>query len=866
MHHPLTASPMSRKEIRKYSILSFALPVLLVLFAFLLLQICPFGDNTILSMDLHGQYFPMLKEMKGAILEGDLFYSFTGGLGFNQMAQTAYYTNSIFWYILALLPVGIMIPAFHIIVLLKFGLAGLTFSYFLRRKYGELTPLTVALSTAYALSSYMVAYMAQIMWTDAIILLPVVLIGLEILLSERRPLVYFVSLTLLLFSNFYIGFSVCIFTALYFVVYELSEKRSWQERLARTGRFALYSLLSGGASAVCLIPTFLAIQNTKASTLGFEGELKFYHPIADIAESLMPFSGVELEYGVPNIYCGAFILLAVLLFLLNGKISLRRRILHVALLGFMMVSFELNLLDYIWHGFHYPNQLPGRQSFLFVFLALVLTYEAIRAAHGLKRYAVLIAFAVPAVFLTVVQLTAEEGSDLIWIGVALLGAYAAAILLPREARSAVVPALLTGIILFEVGLSSVYTLSTETRTYSKQWFTFHWAEMAPLTETYESGKDDLYRTDSTPNLGFNSGQLYGHKGITYYSSMMSGAAYDFFGDLGFGVYANNVSTLFAPTPVVNTMLNVKYVYDRYNTATLSTLTPRETIASTTVLENNYYLPFAFMVDEGMTALANDGTLNPLEYQNEMLKATGATEENVFILTKGKRSLDNATLRFGEDGKQYYSRIDSTKPVVCTFTYTLKNEGDYYISSEFRGGTLKLYVDGEFAKEFSTRYDRVCSLGSYPAGTVLKLEVTSDYYFALYGITLYRFDESAFSAAYDRLLPGAVDVTSVRSSSRIDATVTAAEDGLLYTTLPQDGGWRLYVDGRRAELDTVADFLLCAPVSAGEHTLAFRYTPPGFYAGLGLTLFCLAVAFAPYIFRWIKNTKKKTAPVAAKETN
>ena len=853
---------LDHKRERRYALTSFAIPTMLVLLTFLIMGIYPLGGTTLLSMDLHSQYFPMIKSLKASLAEGDFFYSFSAGLGFNRISQTAYYTNSIFWYILALLPDSLLIPAFHLTIAVKFGLSGLTFSYYLRRKYGVYSPLTVALSTAYALCGYSLAYIQQVMWADAVFLLPVVLIGLEILLTDRRPLTYFISLSLLLLSNFYIGFSVCIFTALYFVVYELSERRGWRERLIRTGYFALYSLLSGAASAVFLIPTYLTIGQTKASDMGFGGKLELYHPVGEIVENLMPFSGTELGYGVPNIYAGVFILMTVLLYAFNRRIPLRKKLLHLSLLAFLMLSFELNLLDYIWHGFHYPNQLPGRQSFLFAFLALVLTYEALLRIGSVKRCWILVSAFVPVVLLVCVYATAEQGSSVLLYGALLLLGYAAVLLLPKEARHAAPSLLLSALILLEVGCNAIWTVGTKVWTYSYDAYTYHWEEMASLTEKYESGEDDLWRTDSVPYLSFNSGQLYGHKGLSYYSSMMSGAAYDFFSNVGFGVYANNVSTIYSPTPVVNTMLSFKYVYDRYGRALLSTLEERETVASTTVRENLYYLPFAFMVDSGMTELANDGTMNPIEYQNAMMKATGATEKNVFVQVKGKKSVNNATLRFGSDGKQYYSRIDSSKPVECTFTYTVKADGDYYISSEFRGGTLKLYVNDQYVRDLTTRYDRVCFLGNYSAGTTVKLVLTGEYSYALYGIDFYRFDEEAFSAAYEALLPGAVDVISVKSSSRITATVNATEDGLLYTTLPYDGGWKLYVDGEETPLSTVADFLCCAELGAGEHTLEFRYSPPGFCLGLAISLTSVVLVATPYLVSYIIKKKKKTAPIAA----
>ena len=859
------ANTPDRKIDRQYALLSFAFPTMVVLLTFLLMGIYPFGHTTILSMDLHSQYFPMIKSLREALRGGDFLYSFEAGLGFNRLAQTAYYTNSIFWYLLALLPESWLIPAFHLTVAVKFGLAGMTFSYYLRRKYGEASILTVVLSFAYALCGYAIAYIQQIMWADAVILLPVVLIGLEILLEERRPLTYIISLALVLLSNFYVGFGLCIFTALYFVVYELSVSRPIRRRLTRAGCFAVASLLAGGISSVVLIPTYLTIQGTKASAMGFGGVLKFYHSWEEIAENLTPFSGTELGYGVPNIYCGVFVLATVLLYAFNRRIPLRRRLLHLGLLAFLMLSFELNLLDYIWHGFHYPNQLPGRQSFVFAFLALVLTYETLRDLSGVSRGLALLSVAAPAVWLISLYGTDGQGSNLLLFGAVLLLGHGAVLLLPREFKKNAPPVLLACLMFFEVLTCSVWTLGTKVWTYDYGVYTAHFAEMESLTETYESGENQLWRTDSYPYLSFNSGQLYGHKGLSYYSSMMSGAAYDFFGNVGFGVYANNVSTLYAPSPVTNMLLNVKYVYDRYDSAALSTLTPIETVASTTVRENEYYLPFAFMVDGSMTSFAPEGEIDPFVYQNEMLKATGATTEDVFELFKGKKAVTNGIIQFGGDGKQYYSRTDSSKPVECTFTYTVKKRGDYFAASAFRGGTLRLYVNGEYVKDLSAGYGRTFFLGNYPAGTTVQLVLTGDYDYALYGMTCYRVNEDVLASAHKSLASGGVEITSMRSSSHIKATVHATKDGLLYTTLPHDGGWRLYVDGEKTELATVAGFLCCAPLTAGEHTLEFRYTPPGLYAGLALSLVCIALTAMPYLVLYLKK-KRKTAPPAVEGTN
>ena len=83
----------------KYVLVAFALTWIFLLIFSCAAELAPFGDNCLLTMDLHGQYYPMMSEKLS-----DFFsvWSWNGGLGFSAIVQSAYYTNSIF--ILLMLP------------------------------------------------------------------------------------------------------------------------------------------------------------------------------------------------------------------------------------------------------------------------------------------------------------------------------------------------------------------------------------------------------------------------------------------------------------------------------------------------------------------------------------------------------------------------------------------------------------------------------------------------------------------------------------------------------------------------------------------------------------------------------------------
>ena len=188
------------------------------------------------------------------------------------------------------------------------------------------------------------------------------------------------------YSNFYIGWAVCLFTVLWFVVTMCSDgnRRGIKRAAADTGKFALMSLIAGALCAFVLLPVVYGMQNWTSSSLGFDKEIAFYHKLPQIIDNLSAGVKTSLEFGVANLYCGSAAIFFAILFVLNRRVSWKKKLCYTLLCAFMLVSFELNILDFIWHGLHFPNQLPGRQSFLYVFIVLLMAYEALTHLDGLN--------------------------------------------------------------------------------------------------------------------------------------------------------------------------------------------------------------------------------------------------------------------------------------------------------------------------------------------------------------------------------------------------------------------------------------------------------------------------------------------------
>ncbi|MBP5225719.1 MAG: YfhO family protein, partial [Lachnospiraceae bacterium] len=374
---------MTKKKKLLFYALSFLVPFAVGILMFICRKIAPFGQYALTAIDGWGQYFPMLREA-----ERDLYslntYSFTGALGFDAFAQSGYYTNSPLWLLLFLLPGKITVWEVDMMVLVRFGLMGLTFFIYAFSRSEKAPVSKLILSAAYALSGYTLTFINQFMWMDAVILLPLVALGIERFYREKKWLLYTASLAVTIWSNFYISYMVCVFAVIWFFkeVLRMGRAQTFQQFLLKGLLFAACSLGVAAVNLPVILSVGKALSETLAVTKPAPTALKLYHPLLEVLKRMLPGMGRSLEFGPPNIYFGLLTLVFTGITLFRRTVPLRMKIFFGALAAFFLLSFNLNVLDYAWHGFHFPNQLPARQSFLFIFIMLVAAVPGTEIAEG----------------------------------------------------------------------------------------------------------------------------------------------------------------------------------------------------------------------------------------------------------------------------------------------------------------------------------------------------------------------------------------------------------------------------------------------------------------------------------------------------
>ena len=802
---------------------AFFVPLLIACIVCIDHEVFPFGEQCVLQVDMYHQYCPFFTELMDKIKTGGSpFYSWNIGLGADFVSLYAYYLASPLNWLLLLWPRDYVIEFMTVLVLFKIALCGLTFAYYLKEHFKTNHFAIGIFGTAYALSAFMAAYSWDIMWTDCMVLAPLVILGLERLIKEGRPLLYYVTLALSILSNYYISIMICIFLVLWFLTCWLEDRRTG---IRAWFRFAGYSLLAGGTGAILIIPTAIVLGKSGAQGISFPESMEWYFNI--VAELARHFVTTEAYMGQnhwPNIYCGVFVLVFFVLFILNRRIPWKRKVSRTVLVILFVLSFANNMLDFVWHGLHFPTSLPGRQSFLYIFLLLVISYESFFYLRGTRLWHILAAGVVNGAFLFGVYRFVLNGEivssgvdmDAFWATVVLLACYLLllAVYLLGKAK---IRQLMLGIgcfaMLGELTVNfDVTGLDTTSRTAYLQ-RRDDYGELIKIAE--EKAKEEgtlFFRTEELERMTKNDAALYGYDSATQFSSLMNLEVSHFYQAVGMEG-GKNFYCINGATPLLSAMLSVRYVLADNGLEENGLRTMIGQSGESWLYENNYVLPLGFVMPEEVASAWDEDKsgADDIQVQNELAYLLGAKSE-MFVPVSSASEQGVSTIEAEEDG-YYFATYEKT---------SVDN-----LTEEVDGGRSRNYT--------KVSHGYTLDLGYCEAGDTIKVKNSDNETVVL---TAYRLDVSAFLAAYETLAAQPLELTEF-TDDRLSGTVEIKEPGRMIFSIAKEDGWTLYVDGKKTEPETFGGAFISVYLDRGEHMVELRYETPGFYLGAAISGFCIA---------------------------
>lgn len=805
-------------------IAAFGLPFFICVIICIGNGVYPFGDNCILHIDMYHQYCPFFTEFLNKLQSGgSLQYSWNLGLGSDFVSLYAYYLASPLNFLILLCPKSHVIEFMTLLIILKISASGLTFFLYIRHHYkfvgkdgrmhkNQVIP-AIVFSTAYALSGFVAAYSWDIMWMDCIALFPLIMIGLERLVQEKKAGLYYITLALCIFCNYYISIMICIFLVFAFVLLFFSQKKG---KGGAVLRFGWYSLLAGASSAILLLPEIAVLSVSGSAEGGFPKTAKFYFNIlAELGRGAAVTSVYTGNDHWPNLYAGAFSLFLVWIYVLNRRISWKEKVPRIAMLAFFLVSFAENQLDYIWHGMHFPQALPGRQSFLYSFVLLSMGFAAVRKRKGTKIWHIAVAAIVSMMLLL---LSGWYGDETVTEPVSLvitalfICVYAVTFVLTKITGKKKRLAFAQFAVFVAVAELAINMAATGFGTTSRVAYTEKQTDYENLLKTAKEDNEEtgsgFYRVEDTERKTKNDDSLYGYASATIFSSLMNLDVSHLFQSL-FMEGGKNFYCYNGATPLSSSLFSVKYML---SDSALEESPYRTLIGgsgSSFLYRNNYSLPLGFVMDEQAIANWTSSTADRMASLNSLTSALGAEGQMLYPATcVTDANAGDTTIDIAEDGYYYADYVS------CTSDTLTVNRSD---------GWTKQY------SKTSHRY--LIELGECKAGDEIHILNSN---MESIEFQVYQLNEKVVQQAFDTLNAQTMQLTDM-TDRKIEGKIQVQNAGRLILSVPADEGWTLYVDGKETEIEPLADALVGVHLEKGSYTIKLCYTTPGLKVGAGISL-------------------------------
>ena len=853
-------------------LLSFFLPVIILEIAYLAHGIFPSGKRSLLIIDLYHQYAPFISDLQDKFRSfSSLLYSWSGGLGTSYLPLFAYYLASPLNLITVLFPKEYLSEAILVLTLLKIGLSGLCFSIYLKGVHREQSLSTAAFSLLYALSGYVLVFSWNIMWMDAIYLLPLIILGIVKLVRDSRGFFFCITLAIALLSNFYMGFFICLFALLYYplCLFQYHSIKKPTFLIKNAGQFAGFSLLSAGLSSVLLLPTYFALKSTSAANNLFPKTITHYFDFFDFITRHFTVTSPSIREGMPNLYSGIIVLILIPVYFFCKSIGLKEKLWHLALLVVLVVSFNIDILNFIWHGFHFPNQIPYRFSFVYIFLILSMSYKAFNQLHEFSgKQLGTICFSIIGLVLI-----SQKFDDIkleyltLYISIACVVLYAAALTFDRNnhIRPSHKALFLALVILAEVTTNTILTV-----------YKIDCTEGFSSREGYSSGKEvaqirnhiarisaedkDFYRLEVIPPKTTNDPFLYNYRGLSYFSSTSPKQPVKMLENLGFHSNSINSCVYEGSTAILDSLFGIKYLI--YRSMNIEENLYKRTFVTDelTLFTNPYALPLGFQAPIELKKFYSSSS-NPFDAQNNLMDGICGIKDILIPMEQKQGSLSNMT--FNGTGTKYYSYKRTNKDISSTAKIQIKVEKDQQVYLYFKApfnmkGSGFVTVNNKKV-EFNPRHSTIINLGFCKSGTTPELQLEFEKASPESGrfdVFACGLDQPAFENAISLIKKEAMTVENFTNTG-IRGRVETVKPGMMIMTIPYDKGWHVKVDNKKVETQAIDNCLLGFELARGSHELELWFFPEKLLTGLIITPASILILILLFFF---KRRKSKILPL------
>ncbi len=832
---------------------SFIIPIIIMIGVYLSQGIYWNSDNSPLLGDGFHQYVIFDIALRNILHEnGSLFYTFTSGLGLNFYALSSYYLGSFLSPLVYFFDLTNMPDAVYLTTLLKFGLIGLSTYFSLNKLFQSIPkPLKLALSTSYALMSFTVSQLEIKTWLDVFILIPLIITGLQLLITEKKLLLYFTSLSILFIQNYYFGYMTVLFLILWYVC-----QISWDFKTRKSSflDFIITSVLAGMASLILTLPTLFDLQThgeKLTEITKFQTESSWY---LDLFAKQFIGSFDTTKYGaIPMIFVGLLPFILTILFFTLKSIKFHVKLIYAIFFAFLIASFYIEALDLFWQGMHTPNMFLHRYAWIFSTLLIYTAAEVLNRLKEIKIWNFLVSlFLIVTGFLATIYLKSHYSflTDLnILLTLEFLVVYSLLLLavIKKFISVNLFTILISLFIIIEISLNA----SSQMDGIAKEWgFASRSAynRDIPAMESFSTYIGNQFtRTEKLETQTGNDSMKFNYNGISQFSSVRNRSASSTLDKLGFKSSGTNLNLRYANNSILaDSLFGIQYNIsdspsDKYG---FKDIYQKDNL---TLYENQYSLPIAF----ASQSIYNDVKFNEhtLDNQASFLNQLANVNFDYFSPIPYEKAentddLISVTSSSNEDAAiQYQIEVPENSQVYLSFT-------NLHFSND-KQKKVDILVNGE-KKTFTT--DNVFSffnLGYTKEKKTFNINVSfpGNSQVSFESPTFYRLDTKTFTEAIQKIKEQPVTVST--SKNKVFATYDVKQDTSIFFTIPYDKGWSAYQDGKKIEIKQAQTGFIKVDVPKGKGTITLSFIPNGFVVGA-------ICSFTSLLLFGIYNHKRKSS--------
>ena len=835
-------------------LISFIIPLVIMSGVYLSQGIYWNSDTSPLLGDGFHQYVIFDLNLRNILHGSDsLFYTFTSGLGLNFYALSSYYLGSFLSPLVYFFDVSSMPDAVYLSTLLKFGLIGLSTFFSLSKLFKNIpAPLRLALSTSYALMSFTVSQLEIKTWLDVFILIPLILTGLHLLITEKKRILYFTSLSILFIQNYYFGYMTALFLAVWYFC-----QLSWDFKSRKYSflDFFLTSLLAGLTSFIMTLPTLFDLRThgekltaiTKIKT-----DASWY---LDLFAKQFIGAFDTTKYGsIPMIFVGLLPFILTIVFFTLKSIKFHVKLCYATLLIIIIASFYLEALDLFWQGMHAPNMFLHRYAWIFSTLLIYISAEVLNRFKDIKLWNILFSMTLLLSGYLATIYFKNHYSFLTKLNILLTLEFLVVYLLLLLAliKKLISPKIFSILILIFTISEISFNTSSQLNGITKEWgfasrstYDKDISSMEAILEYTKQQPDTFTRTEKLQTQTGNDSMKFNYNGISQFSSVRNRSASTTLDKLGFKSSGTNLNLRYANNTIIADSLfgisyNISEAYpDKYG------FHPSYQKDNLTLYKNQFALPIAFATQSLYKDITfNDHTLdNQTQFLNQI---AGLNEEYFYPINHHTDSGDSVVNLNGTD----------TEDATISYSIEVPDNSQVYLSmtklnfSNDKKKQVDIIVNGE-KKSFTTdNAFTFFNLGYAEHKQTFDIQVKfpGNAQVSFESPTFYRLDTKKYTEAISKIKENPVEVSSYKNKVTVNYKVK--NETSIFFTIPYDQGWSAYQNGKKLQIQQAQTGFMKIDVPEGEGTITLSFIPKGFIAGAS----CSLIAIIVFIFYDIQRKK------------